>query len=351
MRNCCSESFGRHALDSSRPTLKHRGDENTIRRGLAWKRFGVIFSLLIIIFAGFTLYHLFRNIDVSKIVAALRAQPPRNILIAFGFVIAGYITLIFYEVFALRTIGCRAVPFRAAAVASFISFAIGHSLGAATFTGGLVRLRIYSNFGLNAFDIAKISFLTGMTFVLGAALVLGGAISWVPDAASAVDRLPTCINRTIGLSTLFGIITYLIWLGLRPRIFGRADWQIRLPGPRATLLQLGIGATDLLLVTSAMYSLLPPAPPIQLATVVVIFVLALLLGAISHAPGSLGVIEAAMLIGQRQFPEEELLAALLTFRVLYFLLPLLLATAILVLRELGFVAQPGRVDPEPCSRS
>ena len=102
-----------------------------------------------------------------------------------------------------------------------------------------------------------------------------------------------------------------------------------------------IGAADLIFVALAMYSLLPRAPAVELTTVTVIFLLAILLGTVSHTPGSLGVLEAVMLIGLQQFPEEELLAALLTFRVLYFLFPLALATLILALRELLFVGRTG----------
>lgn len=285
--------------------------------------------------------HILRDIDFDKVAAALYAQPARNILVAGGFVVACYITLIFYDWFALRTIGRHAVPFHVAAVAGFTSFTIGHSLGAATLTGGLVRLRVYSAFGLNVIEIAKIAFLTGMTFWLGNALILGGAMACLPEAASAVDRLPAWSNRIIGLAALSGIVCYLLWLRQRSRVFGRDNWQITLPGPRATLLQIGIGATDLILVTLAMYSLLPPAPAVALTTVTVIFLLATLLGTVSHAPGSLGVMEAAMLVGLRQFPQEELLAALLTFRVLYFLVPFVLAMMLLGVRELWF-ARPDR---------
>jgi uncharacterized membrane protein YbhN (UPF0104 family) len=57
-------------------------------------------------------------------------------------------------------------------------------------------------------------------------------------------------------------------------------------------------------------------------------------------PGNLGIIEAALLVGLPQFPEEDLLAALLTFRILYFIIPVCLAMLVLGLRELGLVARP-----------
>jgi glycosyltransferase 2 family protein len=306
----------------------------------------VALSVSMALLAAFVLWHLLRHIDVGKVVAALEAQPIRNIVIAGLFAVAGYITLTFYDVFALRIIGRRAIPFRVAALASFTSYTIGHSLGAATLTGGLVRLRVYSAWGLNVLDIAKIAFVTGMTFWLGNALVLGGAMSYAPEAASVVDHLPAWINRLIGLTALLGLVGYLLWLAPRRRVVGYANWKIALPSVPFTLIQIGIGATDLVLVTLAMYTLLPPSPHVGFLPVVVIFVTATLLGTVSHVPSSLGIIEAALLIGLPEFGKEELLASLLTFRVIYFVIPFLLATLALGLRELRLLL----ARPEACAK-
>jgi glycosyltransferase 2 family protein len=312
----------------------------TVVQKLGRNWLGVAFSLLIVAGVGATLCHLLRDIDVGKVIAAFTAQPIRNIVIAGVFVVLGYVALTFYDLFALHVIGRRTIPFHVAALASFTSYTIGHSLGAATLTGAVVRLRVYSAWGLNVLDIAKIAFVTGMTFWLGNAFVLGGAMAYAPEAASVVDHLPPWINRLIGLTALLGIACYLIWLARRPRTVGYANWKLVLPTMRLTLLQIGIGAMDLCLVTLAMYTLLPQNPAVGFVPVLVIFVTATLLGTVSHVPGSLGVIEAALLIGLPQFPKEELLAALLTFRVAYFVIPFLLAALVLGLRELGLVAQP-----------
>lgn len=301
---------------------------------------GVALSLLIVAGVGSALWYLLRDIDAGKVIAAFTAQPIGNIAIAGVFVVLGYITLTFYDVFALHIIGRRTVPFHIAALASFTSYTIGHSLGAATLTGAVVRLRVYSAWDLNVLDIAKIAFVTGMTFWLGNAVVLGGAIAYAPEAASVVDHLPPWTNRIVGLSALLGIVCYLAWLAPRPRTVGYANWKLVLPSMRLTLVQTAIGAMDLCLVTAAMYSLLPQNPAVDFVPVLVIFVTATLLGTVSHVPGSLGVIEAALLIGLPQFPKEELLAALLTFRVAYFVIPFLLATLALGLRELGLLARP-----------
>src|SRR5262249_45684234 len=157
---------------------------------------------------------------------------------------------------------------------------------------GIIRFRIYSAWGLSVVDVAKIAFITGLTFWLGNAFLLGIGMTYAPDAASAVNKLPPWINRMIGIAGLLVIIGYLVWLLPRPRSLGRANWRIALPNMPLTLLQIGIGVADLGLATIAMYMLLPAEPAVDFMTLLVIFVTATLLGFLSHAPGSLGVIEA-----------------------------------------------------------
>jgi len=301
-------------------------------------------SLVFLAVAGFILYKLLHDADFAKVVTAIKAESLKRIALASVFVVVGYITLTFYDLFALRIIGASKVPYSVAALASFTSSTIGHSLGAAVLTGGLIRLRIYSSWGLTVLDVAKIAFVTGMTFWLGNAFMLGSATAFLPAAASAVDHLPLWINRAFGLAGLAAIGCYLLWLAPRPRMVGRADWQIVLPNLRSTLLQIGIGALDLTFITTAMYILLPPDPPLGFVMMMVPFLAATFLGTISHTPGGLGVIEATMLLGLGEFPREELLASLLTFRAVYFVLPLILATLSLGLRELRLLVRPATED-------
>ena len=311
----------------------------TIGRAFGRSRIGLPISLAIVGVAGVTLYHLLNGIDVGKVVTALRAQPKLHIALSAALVVAGYANLICYDLFALATIGKHRIPLRVVAFASFTSYTIGHSLGAATVTCGLVRFRVYSFWGLTIVDIAKIAFMTGMTFWLGNIFVLGGAIAYQPDALSVIDDLPAWINRLFGLTGLFVIGCYLVWLVPRSRIVGRANWRIVLPNLRRTLLQIGIGTLDRCLASLSMFMLLPNSPSVGFATIVVVFVLATLIGAASHTPGSLGVVEAAILIGLPQYPREDLLATLLTFRVLDFFLPLLLATLMFGMRELRLLVR------------
>ncbi len=309
-----------------------------VRRRLDWDTAGVAISLAIIAAACVALFHLLRDVDGGKIVEALRATPFEAVAVAALLVTASYATLTFYDYFALRTIGQTHVPYRTAALTALLSYIVGHNLGATVLTGGVVRYRIYRGWGLGLVDVARIAFVTGLTFWLGNAFVLGLGVAYAPDAAGAINWLPPWLNRAAALAALAAIALYLLWLMPQPRVLGRSDWSVTLPSARLTLLQIGIGAADLSLAALAMFTLVSVHASIDVITVGVSFVIAALLGFASHAPGSLGVFDAAMLLGLPQVEKEQLLAALLIFRLLYYVVPFGLAVLILVGRELWLAA-------------
>jgi len=306
------------------------------KRWIGWKRLGIVASLLIIAFAITTLVRTLRGVDTAVILTALRDIPAGNIALAALCVMCAFFTLTFYDFFALRTIGKKHVPYRIAALSSFTSYSIGHNIGATVFTGGAIRFRIYSDYGLNAIDVAKICFLSGLTFWLGNTFVLGIGMTWHPGAASAMDQLPEAINRLIAIGGIVAIVAYLGWLSLgdNRRELGQNGWKVVLPSARLTLLQILIGVVDLGFCALAMYLLVPAQPSIDFMSLSVVFILATLLGFASHAPGSIGVFDAAMLVALPEFGREQLLATLLVFRVLYFVIPFGIAISIMGWREL-----------------
>jgi uncharacterized membrane protein YbhN (UPF0104 family) len=311
---------------------------------IGWNRIGIGVSAIMVAGALFILYGVLRDVDIDRVIAAIRATPPGAVLSACLFVVAGYVTLTFYDYFALRTIGRHDVPYHTAALAGFTSYAIGHNLGATVFTGGAVRLRIYSAWGLGIVDVAKIAFITGLTFWLGNVFVLGLALAYAPDAATAVTQLPAWINRSLGLAGLLVIAGYVGWVLARPRIIGRGGWQIVLPDARLTLVQICIGILDFAAGSLAFYMLMPATPATDFAVVAVVFVSATLLGFISHAPGSLGIFDATTIIALPLFAKEELLASLVIFRLLYFVAPFAIAVLLLGMRE-AMLAQRTRTSP------
>src|SRR4051812_20525132 len=305
-----------------------------IDQKIGWNRIGLVLSLVIIVAAATVLYRMLRGIQFAEVMVALKATEVSDVLLAGLFVALGYFTLTFYDLFALRAIGANHVPYRVAATAGFTSYSIGHNVGASVFTGGAVRYRVYSAWGLTAIDVAKICFIAGLTFWLGNATVLGLGIAWQPQAASAIDQLPAWLNRGAALLTLIVLATYVVWVWRKPRIVGRDGWQVKLPDGKLTLLQIAIGIVDLSCCALAMWILMPEEPHIGFVTLSVIFVSATLLGFASHAPGGLGVFDAAMLAALWTFDKEQLVAGLLLFRLLYYFIPFALALTILGLREL-----------------
>jgi hypothetical protein len=123
-------------------------------------------------------------------------------------------------------------------------------------------------------------------------------------------------------------------MGKDRRELGQNGWKVVLPSARLTLLQVLIGVVDLGFCAMAMYLLMPAQPGIDFISLAVVFILATLLGFASHAPGSLGVFDAAMLVALPEFGREQLLATLLVFRILYFLIPFGLSISIMGTREL-----------------
>jgi uncharacterized membrane protein YbhN (UPF0104 family) len=312
----------------------------TLGRGfkerIGWKKLGIAASILIIAFAITTLVRTLKGVDTGVILTALRDLPPGHIALAALCVVGAFCTLTFYDFFALRTLGKKQVPYRIAALSSFTSYTIGHNIGATVFTGGAIRFRIYSDYGLTAIDVAKICFLSGLTFWLGNLVVLGFGMAWHPWAASAMDLLPSAMNRLIAVGCLAGIAAYFIWLvmGKHRRELGQNGWKVVLPSARLTLLQVLIGVVDLGFCAMAMYLLMPAQPGIDFISLAVVFILATLLGFASHAPGSLGVFDAAMLVALPEFGREQLLATLVVFRILYFMIPFGIAVSIMGSREL-----------------
>ncbi|WP_454620039.1 lysylphosphatidylglycerol synthase transmembrane domain-containing protein [Bradyrhizobium cenepequi] len=310
---------------------------------IGWKRLGIAASVIIIVLAVTHLVRTLKGVDTALVLTALTEIAPHRIALAALCVVGAFCTLTFYDFFALRTIGKNHIPYRIAALSSFTSYTIGHNIGATVFTGGAIRFRIYSDYGLTAIDVAKICFLSGLTFWLGNLFVLGIGMVWHPAAASSMDLLPAAMNRLIGLGCLAGIGAYLVWLvtGTGRRELGQNGWKVVLPSAKLTLVQILIGVVDLGFCALAMYLLMPTEPYIDFVSLAVVFILATLLGFASHAPGSIGVFDAAMLVALPDFSKEQLLATLVVFRILYFLIPFGISISIMGMRELWLnVVQP-----------
>jgi uncharacterized membrane protein YbhN (UPF0104 family) len=300
---------------------------------LGWSRVGMAGSLMLFAVALVALGGMLRDIDLDQVLAAIRATPLHAALGACGLVFIGYGTLTFYDYFALRAVGRCEVPYAVAAFAGFTASAIGQGLGVGLLSGGAVRFRIYSPWGLGLVEVTKIGFITGLTFWLGNLSALGFALALAPEQAATATKLPHWANQTLGFLALVCVAGYIAWLMRGTRVIGVANFRLELPAAGLTFVQIAIGVLDLAVGSMATYVLLPAAPSIDYLAVAVAYVMAALFGFLCHAPASLGAFEVAMLVLLPQYQKEALLGSLLILHVLYLVLPLTIALVALCVRE------------------
>ncbi len=278
---------------------------------------GVVVSVVIAGLAIVALTHALKNVDYDEVFGAVRRTNAGTVVLALMLVAASYGSLTLYDLLALRTMGRTDVPYRIAALASFTSYPIAHGVGAVALIAPVIRYRIYSYHRLGVFDVANISFLTGLTFWLGNLTALGLSLLVAPDAISLIGFLPAPVNRWLAVALLLGVFAFLLWTWRQPRRIGTRRWPVRLPSGPVVLLQIAIGIVDLGAAALAMYVLIPAGSDIGIFRVIAVFIAATLLGFASHTP--------AILIGLGGEGRESLIAALLIFRVLYHFLPFVIA--------------------------
>jgi uncharacterized membrane protein YbhN (UPF0104 family) len=303
-------------------------------RRFGWRGLGLVLCIALVVGAAVILYRRLHDVRAEEVMLALLATPITHLAAAACCVAAAYGTLALYDCFAVRTLGHRRVPLRIAVLAGFTSYAIGHNVGAATLAGGVIRYRVYSEIGLDAKEVAKVCFIAGLTFWLGNAFVLGTS-TWIDPAALArVVLLPPGVLRVLAATTLAVLAAYVAWVWRLPRHAGINGFRVRLPGGPSTLVQIALGTVDLLCCAASLYLLLPEAPPIEFAALVAVFVAALLAGFASHVPAGLGPLDAIVVLGLPMFNGSALIASLVLFRLIYYLVPLALAVVIVGGREL-----------------
>lgn len=262
--------------------------------------------------------------------AVARAGTP-DILAALLLSAVSYLALIGFDHLGLSQAGTK-VPYRQVAVAAFTAQAISHTAGFAALTGTSIRLRLYANAGLGPVEVARLMVFCGISFALGASLILALSALGETERVAAAIGLPAGPARVVGTVLLAGIAAYvaLAAYGRPLRIRG---WPIRLPALRVTLGQIALSMIDWAAAGSVLYVLLPADLPVSLPGFLGLYVIAVLLGVLSHVPGGIGVFEGLLLAMLPGVPVAEVLSAAILYRLVYNLLPLVLAVVLLVASE------------------
>lgn len=291
---------------------------------------GTAFSAAIFLAALVVLWHLAQEIDVAQLREALASASARQIGLAALFTAISYSLLTGYDFLALRQLGER-IAYHITALASFTSYAVSFTLGFPVVTSGTVRYWIYSPHGLKAWKIASLTVIAGITFWLGMGLVLAWSLLREAPAIAGILYTRITFVQFGGVAVLAALFAYFIWVSLKHRAVTVRGWRLDLPGFRLSLGQMLLGAGDVCASAAVLFVLLPGGHGISFETFLAIYVLACMLGIISHSPGGLGVFEATMLIALSHLPREGVLGAVLLFRLFYYLLPFALALSLLAL--------------------
>jgi hypothetical protein len=302
------------------------------RRRRVWKILGMTFSVGILVLSLVVLVRTFSMVNYWDLRAAIQATSSHQILLAFLFTATSYIALTGYDAIALRQLK-QHVPYGTTALASFASFSVAFTLGFPLFTAGTVRYWIYSQAGLSAAKVASLTVIAGVSFWLGMVLIIGVSFVLRPGAIADVDHLQAWINFFIGIAAISALLAYLVWIGRGHRYTRIQGLKLELPGLGLTISQIVLGLIDLCSAASVIYVLLPARHGIDFLRFAATYVLACLLGIASNVPGGIGAFEATMLNSVPAPSPGAMLASLLLFRVIYYLVPFVLALALLGAHE------------------
>jgi phosphatidylglycerol lysyltransferase len=298
-----------------------------------WRRWlGPALSLLL--FAG-VLYLLHRELEQHSwhdVLRHLRELTPGALLAAFGFTVASYTALSMVEALGLRHVG-QAVPLRISSLTSFISYAVGHNIGLAALSGGAIRLRLYGSRGIGAADIAIVSAFCGLTTALGLVALTAYALLAEPREAAVVLHIGARLATAAGVACALLIAAYIVGAFLRRTPFGWRQWQIGWPRPPIAVGQVTASVVDLACSAAALYVLLPDTAAVSYAAFLAVFVLSVFAASVTGIPGGLGVIEYVIVLALPDVPTEQLLGRLLAFRIVYYLVPLVLSATLLAAHE------------------
>ncbi len=277
---------------------------------------------------------LLRTVHYRDVVQQIAATSRLDLTLSVVMTALSFIALSGYDSSALRYVGVR-VKRSTILLTSFVAYALGNTIGVGILTGGAVRMRLYTAAGVEAGKVAQAIAFNAAAFGAGMVVLGAAGLLWGAPEVSDTIHLPVWLIRALAALVLTAVAAFVI-VSIRGaaqlRIVGR--WTISLPPAGLAAKQLVISVVDLAASAAALWFLLPSGV-VDLPGFVAFYAVAIAAGLISHVPGGLGVFEAIILLacGGRA-PPEQILGALVLYRCVYYLLPLLLATALLAVYEL-----------------
>lgn len=279
-------------------------------------------TVIVFVAAFWLLHHEFSTMNFRDVAHSFRSIPVSSLLLAVALTIANYGVMIGYDAIAVRLVGHR-VTAGQIATTSLLSYAVTNSLG--TILGGTpVRFRLYTAWGLSTTEVIRLIYYISIAFWIGLATLGGILFVAAPFEIPARLGLPLATSRPLGFVMLAISAVFLLSCALRRSPVHILGINLQPPPLRFGLAQVAVSAVDFLLASATLYVLLPPNTDIGFLSFVAIFILAIVVAMLSHVPGGVGVLEL-VLVTILPKSSNSLIASLLAFRIIYYLMPLLAA--------------------------
>jgi uncharacterized membrane protein YbhN (UPF0104 family) len=295
-------------------------------------------------FSAWLLFRELKDMSPAEIEGGLLAISSLHWLLAILATSLAYFALAWYDQIALRHLG-RRLSWRFVGLVSFTTYALAHNIGATVLSGAVVRYRAYSTKGLSAAEVGVLVAFCSFTFTLGNLLLGGLVLAFYPEELRRYVDAPDWAGRLVALALLLTPWIYILGslLNLRPlRIRGFA---LVYPRPPIAARQMLAGPLELIGAAGIIYFALPTVGNPGFIAVLAVFLMSFTLALISHAPGGLGVLEIAFLKAMPDAPPASVIAALLVFRLLYLVLPLVFSLVVVVLFERERISALLRAEP------
>jgi uncharacterized membrane protein YbhN (UPF0104 family) len=297
-----------------------------------------VIGLGAVAFSFWLLFKELRGISVADVEAGVAAITPLHWLCAIIATLVAYAALAWYDRIALIHLG-RRLSWGFISLTSFTTYALGHNIGASVFSGAVVRYRAYSTKGLSVAEIGVLVALCSFTFFLGTVLLGGLVLTFEPEIVRRWTDFPNWVGWLLGLLMLGLVALYVIGSLLHFPPLRIGGFELIYPRPPVAARQLCAAPLELLGAAGIIYFALPTAGNPGFFIVLGIFLASFSIALISHAPGGLGVLEFAFVKAMPDTPRAELLAALIVFRLLYLIIPLVFALVVVVAFERGRIAE------------
>ncbi len=274
------------------------------------------------------------NVTLEKVQEGISNVPYWQIVLAVALTALNYLILTGYDWIAVRHLK-KTLPMSKVMTGAIVGYSYGNVLGW-LLGGNAVRYRLYSTWGFTLLEIVAFVTILATTFWLGLFLLAGVAFVCLPvKLTEDVSEKLILDHHVWGYIFLALIAAYLLACTFYRKPIKIRDFEVTLPPFKLSAMQLVVSAGDFLLASLVLYWLIPHQgnPEINFPTILVAYLTGQIITVLTHVPGGYGILETVLLTF---FPEEasvSVVSAVVLFRVIYYFLPFIPATALVLYNE------------------